>query len=69
LNGPIQIHHGTADADVPWEFSQMLHDEMVQANQGVELFIYEGDNHNISNNFGVAMQRTIEFLDRYLKSN
>ena len=69
LNGPIQIHHGTADADVPWEFSQMLHDEMVQANQGVELYIYEGDNHNISNNFGVAMQRTIEFFDRYLKTN
>jgi hypothetical protein len=47
----------------------MLHDEMVQANQGVELYLYEGDNHNISNNFSVAMQRTIEFFDRYLKSN
>jgi len=69
LNGPIQIHHGTADADVPWEFSQMLHDEMVQAGKGVELYLYEGDNHNISNNFGVAMQRTVEFFDRYLKSN
>ena len=67
LNGPIQIHHGTADADVPWEFSQMLHDEMVQANKGVELYIYEGDNHNISRNFSLAMQRTIEFYDRYLK--
>jgi dipeptidyl aminopeptidase/acylaminoacyl peptidase len=69
LNGPIQIHHGTADADVPWEFSQMLHDEMVQANQGVELYLYEGDNHNISNSFSLAMQRTIEFFDRYLKTN
>ena len=69
LNGPIQIHHGTADADVPWEFSQMLHDELVQANRGVELYIYEGDNHNISNNFGVAMQRTIEFFHQSLKSN
>jgi len=54
---------------VPWEFSQMLHDEMVQANQGVELYIYEGDNHNISNNFSVAMQHTIEFFDRYLKAD
>jgi dipeptidyl aminopeptidase/acylaminoacyl peptidase len=69
LNGPIQIHHGTADADVPWEFSQMLHDEMVQANQSVELYLYEGDNHNISNSFSLAMQRTIEFFDRYLKTN
>src|SRR5215207_2179049 len=23
LNGPIQIHHGMADADVPWQFSEM----------------------------------------------
>ena len=69
LNGPIQIHHGTADADVPWEFSQMLHDEMLQANKGVELYIYEGDNHNISRNFSLAMQRTIEFYDRYLKQS
>jgi dipeptidyl aminopeptidase/acylaminoacyl peptidase len=67
LNGPIQINHGTGDDVVPWEFSQMLHDEMVQANKTVELYIYEGDNHNISNNFSLAMQRTIEFFDRYLK--
>jgi dipeptidyl aminopeptidase/acylaminoacyl peptidase len=68
LNGPIQIHHGTADADVPWEFSQMLYDEMLQANQTAELYLYEGDNHNISNSFSLAMQRTIEFFDRYLKT-
>jgi hypothetical protein len=47
----------------------MLHDEMLQANQGVELYLYEGDNHNISSNFSVAMRRTIEFFDMYLKSN
>jgi dipeptidyl aminopeptidase/acylaminoacyl peptidase len=67
LTGPIQIHHTTGDEVVPWEFSQMLHDEMVQANKPVELYIYEGDNHNISGNFNVAMQRTVEFFDRYLK--
>jgi dipeptidyl aminopeptidase/acylaminoacyl peptidase len=67
LGGPIQIHHGTADGDVPWEFSQMLYDEMIQANRPAELYLYEGDNHNISNSFSLAMQRTIEFYDRYLK--
>ena len=69
LNGPIQIHHGTGDDVVPWEFSQMLHDEMAQANKVVELYLYEGDDHNISRSFDVAMQRTIEFFDRYLKTN
>jgi dipeptidyl aminopeptidase/acylaminoacyl peptidase len=67
LNGPIQLHHGTVDHDVPWEFSQMLYDEMLEVNKSVEFYTYEGDNHNISNYFSLAMQRTIEFFDRTLK--
>ncbi|MCI0549627.1 MAG: alpha/beta hydrolase [Anaerolineae bacterium] len=69
LNRPIQLHHATADHDVPWEFSQMLYDEMLEANQVAEFYTYEGDNHNISNSFNLAMQRTIEFFDRYLKTD
>lgn len=69
LNGPIQLHHGTADHDVPWEFSQMLYDELMAANQTVEFYTYDGDNHNISNSFSLAMQRTMEFFDRYLKTD
>jgi dipeptidyl aminopeptidase/acylaminoacyl peptidase len=69
LNGPIQLHHGTADHDVPWEFSEILNAEMLEANQVVEFYTYEGDNHNISNHFSLAMQRTIEFFDRYLKTD
>ena len=68
LNGPIQIHTGTADHDVPWQFSQMLYDEMIADRQVAELYTYDGDNHNISNNFSTAMQRTVEFFDRYLKN-
>jgi dipeptidyl aminopeptidase/acylaminoacyl peptidase len=67
LQGPIQLHHSTTDEEVPVEFSQMLYDEMLQANQNVELYTYEGDNHNISRNFNLAMQRTVEFFDKYLK--
>jgi hypothetical protein len=33
----------------------------------VELYTYEGDDHNISNSFSIAMTRSIEFFDRYLK--
>lgn len=69
LSGPVQIHTGTADADVPWQFSQMLYDEMMAANQVGELYLYEGDNHNISKNFNTAMQRSVEFFDRYLKGD
>jgi hypothetical protein len=40
---------------------------MLAAGQYVELYTCEGDNHNISNSFSTAMQRTIEFFDRYVK--
>jgi dipeptidyl aminopeptidase/acylaminoacyl peptidase len=68
LSGPIQLHHGTLDTDVPLEFSELLYYQMLDANQYVELHKYEGDNHNISNYFSTAMQRTIEFFDRYVKT-
>jgi dipeptidyl aminopeptidase/acylaminoacyl peptidase len=67
ISGPIQLHHGTLDEDVPLEFSELLFYEMINANQYVELYKYEGDNHNISNYFSTAMQRTIEFFDRFVK--
>jgi uncharacterized protein len=69
LNRPIQLHHSITDEEVPVQFSQMLYDEMQAANQTVELYTYEGDNHNISRNFTTAMQRTVQFFDRYLKTN
>lgn len=67
LNRPIQIHHGTADEEVPIEFSQMLYDEMLAAGQTAEFYTYAGDNHNLSKDFSLAMQRSVEFFDRYVK--
>jgi len=67
VSGPIQMHHGTADGDVPLVFSEILSAQMQAAGQPVELYIYPDDNHNLSNYFSSAMQRTIEFYDRYLK--
>ena len=67
VSGPIQLHHGTADEDVPVLFSELLYEAMDAADQPVELYTYEGDNHNISTNFSTAMSRTVAFFDRYLK--
>lgn len=67
VSGPIQLHHGTSDTDVPVAFSEDLFFQMLDAGQYVELYKYDGDNHNISNYFSTAMQRTIEFFDRYVK--
>jgi fermentation-respiration switch protein FrsA (DUF1100 family) len=69
ISGPIQLHHGTADESVPLEFSEILYQQMQQAGQPVELYTYEGDNHNLSNFFTMAMNRTIAFFDLYLKDS
>ncbi len=67
LSGPVQLHHGTSDEEVPLAFSQTLYDQITEAGGVVELYIYNGDNHNLSKYFTTAMNRTIEFFDRYLK--
>ena len=53
---------------MPVEFSETLFYQMLNANKYVEFYKYEGDNHNISHNFGTAMQRSIEFFDRFVKN-
>jgi uncharacterized protein len=67
LSGPLQLHHSLADEEVPVEFSQNLAAQVQAAGKPVELYTYEGDNHNLSASFSQAMARTVAFFDRYLK--
>jgi uncharacterized protein len=69
LSGPIQLHASTGDSEVPVKFSQDLYQQILSAESPVpvEYYEYEGDNHNLAGNFTLAMTRTIEFFDRYLK--
>lgn len=67
LSGPIQLQHGTGDAEVPVDFSTNLYQHLMIADIPVELYTYENDNHNLSNSFEVAMRRTLQTFDIYLK--
>lgn len=67
LSGPVQLHHGTNDSSVPFEFSETLTAQIHAVGLPVELFLWEGDDHNISTYFTPAMQRSIEFFDTYVK--
>lgn len=69
ISGPLQLHHATGDTSVPKEFSELLQERMEQTGKESELYIYQGDDHNISANFSTAISRSIEFFDRYLKDN
>lgn len=67
LSGPLELHHGTADEDVPVEFSIRLAELARQSGKIANLYTYEGDNHNISKYFTQAMNETIAFFNIYLK--
>jgi len=67
VSGPIALHHGEADTSVPVEFSRKLSEQLKSVGKEVELFTYPGDDHDITSNFGSAMQRSIDFFDKYLK--
>ena len=67
ISGPVQIHHGTADTSVPVEFSEKLDLQLKEASKESELYIYQGDDHNLANNLGVALSRSVAFFDKYLK--
>ena len=68
LSGPLQLHHATTDASVPVEYSEILYEQVLAAGRPAELFLYEGDNHDISANFTAAMSRSIEFFDTHVKN-
>ncbi len=67
ISGPIQLHHGEADASVPFKLSQILHDELKEEGKTSELFLYPGTDHNLSQSFSKAMQRSVEFFDEHVK--
>lgn len=68
IAAPIQLQHGTADADVPVEFSRTLRDQIGGVGGVVEYWEYAGDNHNLSINLGTALQRSVNFFDQYVKN-
>jgi uncharacterized protein len=67
LSGPLQLHHGLADDEVPPLFSEKLSAEIQAIGGNVEFYTYAGNDHNLSQSFSQAMSRTIQFYDRHLK--
>ena len=68
LSGPVQLHHGTQDGTVPIAFSEQLYKQIKAEGGIVEFYPYAGDNHNLSENFSLAMYRSIAFFNKYVKN-
>jgi uncharacterized protein len=65
--GPVQIHHGTADKDVPPYFSDLLNEALKAKGKPVEYHVYLGGDHNLGGkDRNVFLQRTVDFLNREL---
>lgn len=65
INIPIELQHGTNDADVPIELSLSLKSALEGAGKNVEYVEYS-DDHNISANASRAWQKTISFFREHL---
>ena len=63
---PLQLHHGTADEDVPYSFQVALADDLRAAGQPFTAFKYGGDDHNLSRNLGLALRRSVQFFKDHL---
>jgi dipeptidyl aminopeptidase/acylaminoacyl peptidase len=67
LSGPLQLHHGSADDSVPVHFSYDLTEQARAVGQIAELYIWDGDDHNISKYFTGAILQSIAFFDLHVK--
>ncbi len=67
LSGPLQLHHGTADSNVPVAFSEELAAAVQRDGGKAELFTYPGEDHNLVKSFTTAMTRSLQFLNQALK--
>lgn len=66
ISVPIQLHHGTNDKSVPVELSIRLKEALEKEEKKVEYFEYAGDDHNLSQNYSLAWERTIDFFKENL---
>ncbi|WP_043802743.1 alpha/beta hydrolase family protein [Deinococcus gobiensis] len=62
LGGPLQLHIGTADEDVPVAFHTSLAARLKAIGRPVQSYVYPGDNHNLSRNLNTALARSVAFF-------
>ncbi len=68
ITSPVQIDAGLDDKTLPVQFSIDFAKRLEKAHKTVQLNLYPGEGHSISGpHFTQAMQKSIEFFNKYLK--
>ncbi len=69
IAAPISLHHGTADDQVPIEWSRDLYRRLQGVDKTVELFEYNGAGHTFSGEAWLTfMQRVRAFFDQHVNN-
>ncbi|WP_102126080.1 alpha/beta hydrolase family protein [Deinococcus planocerae] len=66
LGGPLQLHIGTADEDVPVAFHTSLVSQLRSIGKPVQSYVYPGDNHDLTRNLYTALARSVAFFKERL---
>ncbi len=67
ITAPVQLNVGGNDEEVPIAFSKSLYEKLKREDKVIEYYEYNGSDHNISQGFNVAIQRSVDFFNKYLK--
>lgn len=65
IQTPLNIHHGTSDQSVPYDWGIALRDQLKTLNKSVNFYSYVGDNHDISLHWSQALARDVVFFDSF----
>ncbi|MCX6038794.1 MAG: prolyl oligopeptidase family serine peptidase [Chloroflexi bacterium] len=67
---PVVIHQGTQDPSVHAEWSVNLHEELKKLGKESTLYLYEGNDHELSlnNEHRVAIERDVIFFQKHFKT-
>jgi alpha-beta hydrolase superfamily lysophospholipase len=63
---PIQLHQGTADDAVPYDWSQSFVSRLKSLKKDVTFFTYPGADHNLQPDWSTVVQRDLDFYQKYL---
>ncbi|MFH0864292.1 MAG: prolyl oligopeptidase family serine peptidase [Candidatus Gottesmanbacteria bacterium] len=66
IKAPLQVHQGTGDEYIEESWTKEFVDKMKSLGREVQYYIYKGDDHNLSNNWDTAVNRSLEFFKKNL---